>query len=98
MALIDDYALSSDPPFQQRLAAAMSKVATVVAGEATSTTNHVNRQKFAQLVIADGFNQARRYCLALIENFAWTTNTTDATLTSNVTSAWDALSNNLAGV
>jgi hypothetical protein len=98
MALNTDYALSVDPTFWQKLAGALAKQSAVVAVEAGATANHANRLKFAQLVMGDATNQAQRYSLVLIEQFAWTSSTTDANLITNVASAWDALANAFVGV
>jgi len=100
MAFIDQYTLSRDVSFQQRIEAATVKAAVAVAGEADTVAFHPSRLKLATRVLAKASEFALLFALGAATDATVAAaagvppvqaNVTDAQLDTVVTAQWSAI-------
>ena len=90
MALIDDYALSTDNSFIQRVKMAIISTAIAVQSEAISTANHSQRSSYAILVLANPDRYAQIMAPGMTVDGSTNVNSTDAALETRASAIFNA--------
>jgi len=97
--------LARDPNFLRRLESLLLSEAGVVAGEATSVTNHVQRRALAQAIITNSAGQTATLATTICNatnltaaNTTWdfemgaaVTDATDAAIRSQISTLWNIM-------
>lgn len=93
MAYADDYVLSQDSTFQNRIRMSMIKIALTVAATPPTTDAVIDgkRNVLADAVLNDPTAHIQRFTLAAIEEGALTSQSSDANLDTSIAAVWSAI-------
>lgn len=92
MALIDDYALSTDNGFIQRVEMAIVSTAIAVQAEAVNTANHSQRSAYALRILDAPESFARLMAPGFTVDGSTDVNSTDAALKTRASAIFNAYS------
>ena len=90
MALIDDYGLSTDNAFIQRVQMALISTALAVQAESVGAANHSQRSAYALRVLADPAGFARLMAPGFTVDTSIVVNSTDAQLETRASAIFNA--------
>jgi hypothetical protein len=85
------FTLAQDPTFRGRVEIAMVTAAIAIMAEASTMPGHPNRVVFAAAVLSAPDTYVARFTLAVVQNVAIASNSTDSDIQFTVNSVFNAL-------